>query len=88
MLKESFDALVEQMGSAVRTVYGDRLIEDVRAQLADLARISKRLRKEGEPAFYGDLDFIPTEECSYEDAYQAKLDARRVLQAAHRVIRG
>ena len=68
--------------------YSERFPEEVRAQLADLAIISKRLRKERELAFYGDLDFIPTEEYSYEDAHQAKLEAQRVLQAAHRVIRG
>ncbi|NGZ08116.1 MAG: HEPN domain-containing protein [Nitrospira sp. LK70] len=68
--------------------YRERFPEEVRAQLADLAIISKRLRKERELAFYGDLDFIPTEEYSYEDAHQATLEAQRVLQAAQRVIRG
>lgn len=67
--------------------YRERFPEEVRAQLADLAIISKRLRKERELAFYGDLDFIPTEEYSYKDAHQAKLEAQRVLQVAQRVIR-
>lgn len=65
----------------------DRFVEDVRNQLTDLAGISKRLRKERELAFYGDLDFIPTEEYSLEDARQAQQDAQRVLQTARRVIR-
>jgi hypothetical protein len=39
----------------------ERFPEDLRGELDDLARISKRLRKERELAFYGDLDFIPTE---------------------------
>ena len=35
--------------------------------LSKLATISKRLRKERELAFYGDIDFIPTEEYTHED---------------------
>ncbi len=35
----------------------ERFSEDVRSQLTNLAGISKRLRKECELAFYGDLDF-------------------------------
>lgn len=66
--------------------YRDRFPEPVRSHLAELAAISKRLRKERELAFYGDLDFIPTEEYSVEDARQAQDEARRVLEAAGRVI--
>ncbi len=66
----------------------ERFPEDVRNQLTDLAGISKRLRKERELAFYGDLDFIPTEEYSLEDARKAQQDAQRVVQAARRVIAG
>ncbi len=65
----------------------DRFPEDVRSVLDDLANISKRLRKERELAFYGDLDFIPTEEYSVEDARQAQDEARRVLEVAGRVIK-
>ncbi len=64
----------------------ERFPQDVRAALGDLAQISKRLRKERELAFYGDLDFIPTEEYTLEDARQAYQDAERVLQTARRVI--
>lgn len=64
----------------------DRFPESVQDQLTDLAGISKRLRKERELAFYGDLDFIPTEEYTAEDARQAYQDAERVLQTARRVI--
>lgn len=66
----------------------ERFPQDIRDQLAELAGISKRLRKERELAFYGDLDFIPTEEYSLEDARKAQQDAQRVLQAARRVIAG
>jgi HEPN domain-containing protein len=64
----------------------ERFPEDIRIHLTDLAAISKQLRKERELAFYGDLDFIPTEEYSKEDARKALRDAQRVLQAARRVI--
>ena len=64
----------------------ERFPQDIRDQLAELAGISKRLRKERELAFYGDLDFIPTEEYSLEDARKAQQDAQHVLQAARRVI--
>ncbi|MBA5867377.1 MAG: HEPN domain-containing protein [Nitrospira sp. CR1.3] len=66
----------------------ERFPEDVRNQLTDLAGISNRLRKERELAVYGDLDFIPTEEYSLEDARKAQQDAQRVVQAARRVIAG
>lgn len=66
----------------------DRFPREVQDQLSDLARISKRLRKERELAFYGDLDFIPTEEYSLEDAKVAQQEAHRVLQVANRVITG
>lgn len=65
----------------------DRFPDDVRSVLDDLARISKRVRKERELAFSGDLDFIPTEEYSLEDAHQAQGEARQVLEVAGRVIK-
>ena len=67
--------------------YRERFPEELRPELADFAGISKRLRKERELAFYGDLDFIPTEEYSLEDARAAQQDAKRILQAAQRVIK-
>lgn len=41
------------------------------AKIRRLARISKELRKERELAFYGDIDFIPTEEYTKADALKA-----------------
>jgi hypothetical protein len=64
----------------------DRFPEEVRAVLDELARISKRLRKERELAFYGDIDFIPTEEYTVNEARQAHEEAQRVLEAARQVI--
>ena len=51
-----------------------------------LAEISRWLRKEREFSFYGDIDFIPTEEYSAEDAEKAIADARYVLERARRLI--
>lgn len=52
-----------------------------------IARISKRLRKEREFSFYGDIDFIPTEEYSADDAKDALNDATWVLRLAEQVVR-
>jgi HEPN domain-containing protein len=62
--------------------------EAIRLLLPELARISKWLRKERELAFYGDTDFIPTEEYSERDAERAFNDAVYVLEAARRHIEG
>jgi HEPN domain-containing protein len=58
----------------------------IREQLPRLAEISKWLRKEREFAFYGDIDFIPTEEYSRADAERAMADALVVLECATAVI--
>ena len=49
----------------------DRFLVDFHEMLSRIAQISKALRKERELSFYGDIDFIPTEEYSLEDAVQA-----------------
>ncbi len=54
--------------------------------LERIAGISKWLRKEREFAFYGDVDFIPTEEYSKEDACKALRDAELVFDLAEKVI--
>jgi hypothetical protein len=51
----------------------------------ELVRISRWLRKEREFSFYGDLDFIPTEQYSLEDARRAISDAQFVVDTAQRV---
>lgn len=40
-------------------------------ELKTLNLISKKLRKEREPSFYGDIDFIPTEEYTMDEAISA-----------------
>ena len=60
---------------------------EIAAKLPQLAEISRWLRKEREFAFYGDIDFIPTEQYTREDAERAMQDARIVLDQARRLIR-
>ena len=60
----------------------DRFAPDVQAILETLAEISKELRKDRELAFYGDVDFIPTEEYSVEEAKRAREGAAKVLKIA------
>ena len=60
--------------------------DDVRARLARAAEISKRLRRERELAFYGDIDFIPTEEYSAADSERAYDDAAWVVSLATEVL--
>ncbi len=55
---------------------------DVSAELPRAAEISKRLRRERELAFYGDIDFIPTEEYSAADARRAYDEAAWVVALA------
>ena len=59
---------------------------DVRARLPRAAEISKRLRRERELAFYGDIDFIPTEEYSAMDSRRAYEEATWIIVLAAGVI--
>ncbi|MBW1982801.1 MAG: HEPN domain-containing protein [Deltaproteobacteria bacterium] len=72
----------------ILTEHQELLPRDIRPSVARLAKISKRLRREREFAFYGDIDFIPTEEYTREDALQAMDDARFVLEKAALLIKG
>lgn len=65
----------------------EKFPEDVRDSLVELAKISKWLRTERELSFYGDIDFIPTDEYSEEDAIKAIDGAKKVIEAALRVIK-
>lgn len=58
----------------------------VRPDLSHAAAASLRLRRDRELAFYGDLDFIPTEQYTESDAQLAYDDAARVVALATRVI--
>jgi HEPN domain-containing protein len=52
----------------------------------ELAAASKSLRKEREFSFYGDVDFIPTDEYDREDAETAFAQARQATAALSRVL--
>jgi hypothetical protein len=61
------------------------LSTEIAHEVDELAVISKTLRKERELAFYGDLDFIPTDE--YSLAVPKRKDgAEKVLRVARRAI--
>ncbi len=66
--------------------YRDRFPAMEASQLDHLAAISAWLRKEREFSFYGDIDFIPTEEYSVEDASRAMEDARLVVSLVSKII--
>ena len=63
----------------------DRFQTAITEHLEKAAGISKRLRRERELAFYGDIDFIPTEEYSEDDARRAIEDAKWVVELAQKV---
>lgn len=64
----------------------DRFPDVVSEKAEEIARISKWLRKEREFSFYGDIDFIPTEQYTPEDAVKAINDAQFVVKMAQLVI--
>lgn len=66
--------------------FANRFADDVRAEIDRLAEISAWLRKEREFSFYGDIDFIPTEQYTQADARRAIADAEHVVRVAARVI--
>ena len=76
-----FMAVEEKIEPSLRS-----LQPDITPHLEKLAHISKRLRKERELAFYGDIDFIPTEEYTSEDANEAIKDAEFVVDKARKLI--
>jgi len=66
--------------------HADRFVPISQEKLQQIAAIFKRLRKERELSFYGDIDFIPTEEYKREDAKEAIDDAHFVVKIATSVI--
>lgn len=59
---------------------------EVREQLPVLADLSARLRKDRELSFYGDEDFVPSEQYTEADAARALRDATLAVNVASRVI--
>jgi len=72
--------------SAILREHAARFPDPVAARIPRLAEISAWLRKEREFAFYGDVDFIPTEQYSEREATRAREDARFVVETAASVI--
>ncbi len=63
-----------------------RFTKNIQEHFEKIAEISKRLRKERELAFYGDVDFIPTENYTEQDAKQALSETQWVVEIARRMI--
>jgi hypothetical protein len=61
--------------------HANKFPPELQAELDDLARISLRLRRDREAAFYGEIDLIPEQVFDKAAARQALDDARRVLNA-------
>jgi hypothetical protein len=65
-----------------------RFTPQVADRLERAADISLRLRRDRELAFYGDIDFLPTEQYSAADARRAYEDASWVLALADEALGG
>ncbi len=76
---------IHDVGSLLRE-HKDKYVKEVAEEIERICVISKRLKKERELAFYGDIDFIPTEEYSVKDAQEAIEDANFVVGIAKQVI--
>ena len=63
-----------------------RFVPDIRGELPRVAAISGALRKEREFSFYGDEDFIPTEQYDRAAAEEALGGARFVFEVAERAV--
>ena len=74
--------------SPILLEHRDRFPGVAGADLERLATASTWLRKERELSFYGDIDFIPTEQYGRDEAARAIEDARFVFGIAERVIGG
>ncbi len=64
----------------------DKFPEEIHKELYEISEISRWLRKERELAFYGDTDFIPSEEYTKEDALRALRGAKKVIDIAKKVV--
>ncbi len=73
--------------SSILLEYSGRFAESVKNKLPECAKISKRLRKERELSFYGDIDYIPTEEYSKDDAVDTIKQVKFVVKTALKAIK-
>ncbi len=65
-----------------RSRFEPRVVE----RIPRLVKASEWLRNERELSFYGDIDFIPTEEYTLKEALRAIAEARYAVQTARWVI--
>ena len=72
---------VHDVGALLRQ-HRHRFASDVAAQVDTLAAASAWLRKEREFSFYGDIDFIPTEQYTRIEAQRAIDDAQLAVTVA------
>jgi hypothetical protein len=70
----------------LRLEHESKFSREARERLPRVAAISKRLRRERELAFGGDIDFIPTEEYGPADSERAYDEAAWVVALAGEVI--
>lgn len=66
--------------------YKDKFPELTIQEIEEIIRISKKLRKEQELAFYGDIDFIPTLEYTYNDAKIAMEETKFIVEITKKII--
>lgn len=76
---------IHDVGGLLRE-HKEKYAQEIGQEIDKIAVISKRLKRERELAFYGDIDFIPTEEYSEKDAQGAIEDANFVVEIAQKVI--
>ncbi len=76
---------VHDVGALLRQ-YRQRLAADVAGRVDELAEASAWLRKEREFSFYGEIDFIPTEQYTRAEAQRAIDDARLCVDVATGVV--
>jgi len=68
--------------------HSERFPDISREELQKAAEVSKVLRKEREFSFYGDIDFIPTEEYTEKDSKKAMQGARFVVDMVKKLTSG
>lgn len=68
--------------SATLLRQAEQLPEAAHEHVRRMARISRRLRRDRELAFYGSEDLVPSEFYLEEDASRARADARFVVETA------
>jgi HEPN domain-containing protein len=76
---------IHDVGGLLKS-HRNRFPSDVREQIDALASGSAWLRKEREFSFYGDIDFIPTEQYGRPEADRAVAEATLAVEVARTLI--